>query len=103
FMAHWQTFVPLSLPAVLVSVISLLVASSRSVGTAAQPIDLLALLYIPLGVHVTTCLSMPTDDVHAGLPVSALAVLGPAVGRAAVAFLSVIVVALAMVGLLFIP
>jgi len=103
FIAHWQTFVALSLPAVLVSVISLLVASSRSVGTAAQPIDLLALLYIPLGVYVTTSIAMATDDVHAGRPVSALAVLGPAVGRAAVAFLSVIVVALAMVGLLFIP
>jgi len=103
FIAHWQTFVALSLPAVLVSVISLLVASSRSVGTAAQPIDLLALLYIPLGVYVTTSIAMATDDVHAGRPVSALTVLGPAVGRAAVAFLSVIVVALAMVGLLFIP
>src|SRR6478672_818936 len=104
FIAHWQTFVALSLPSVLVSLISLVVASSRSgTATAVQPIDFLALLYIPIGIYVTTSIAMATDDVHAGRPVSALAVLGPAVGRAAVAFLSVIVVALAMVGLLFIP
>ena len=79
-------------------------ASSRSAtATAVQPIDLLALLYIPLGIYVTTSIAMATDDVHAGRHVSALAVLGPAVGRAAVAFLSVIVVAIIIIGLLIIP
>lgn len=104
FIAHWPTFVALTLPSVLVSLISLLVASSRSAtATAVQPIDLLALLYIPLGIFVTTSIAMATDDVHAGRRVSALAVLGPAVGRAGVAFVSAIVAGIAVIGLLIIP
>jgi hypothetical protein len=104
FIAHWPTFVALTLPSVLVSLISLLVAASRSAtATAVQPIDLLALLYIPIGVFVTTSIAMATDDVHAGRHVSALAVLGPAVGRAGVALVSAIVVWLVVIGLLLIP
>ena len=104
FIAHWPTFVALTLPSVLVSLISLLVAASRSAtATAVQPIDLLALLYIPIGIFVTTSIAMATDDVHAGRNVSALAVLGPAVGRAGVALVSAIVVWLVVIGLLLIP
>jgi len=104
FIAHWQTFVALSLPAVLVSVISIFVASSRASGsTSAQPVDFLALLYIPIGIFVTTSIAMATDDVHSLRRVSALAVLGPAVGRALVALVSAIVVGLAIFGLTIIP
>jgi hypothetical protein len=104
FIGHWQTFVALSIPFVLVSVISIVVASTRSGAAASvRPIDLLALLYIPLGLFVTTSIAMATDDVHAGRRVSALAVLGPAVGRALVALLSAIVVWIVVVGLLVVP
>ena len=93
FIAHWPTFVALTLPSVLVSLISLLVAcrvprrrrpSSRSTCSRCS--------ISRSAIFVTTSIAMATDDVHAGRHVSALAVLGPAVGRAGVALVSAIVV-----------
>ena len=104
FIAHWGTFVALSLPAVLASLISLVLASSRTgATTAAQPVDLLALLFIPLGIYVSISIAMATDDVHAGRGASVGRVLGPAVGRTVVAILSAIVVWIVVFGLLIVP
>jgi hypothetical protein len=102
FISHWATFVALTIPSVLVSVISLALNSAPS-ATASQPIDLLALLSIPTGIFVTTSIAIATDDVHAGRHVSALNVLGPAAGRTVIAVLSALVVGVIMIGLLIIP
>jgi hypothetical protein len=104
FIAHWMTFVVLSLPAVLGSVFSLLLASSGTRSTATlQPADLLGLLFIPLGIFVTTSIAIATDDVHVGRGASAVRVLGPAIGRTVVAFVSALVVWIVVFGLLIVP
>src|SRR5262249_45938638 len=104
FIAHWMTFVGLSLPAVLGSVFSLLLASGRTGSTTtARPEDLLGLLFIPLGIFVTTSIAMATDDVHSGRGASATRVLGPAVGRTVIAILSAIVVWIVVFALLIVP
>jgi hypothetical protein len=104
FIAHWTTYVALSLPAVVASLISLVVTSSRTASaTTAQPIDLLALLFVPLGIFVSTAITMATDDIHSGRGGSAVRVLGPAVGRTIVVLLSAFVVWIVVFGLLIVP
>jgi hypothetical protein len=103
FIGHWMTFVALSLPAVLVSLLSFGLYGSRADASFVLTELLALLVFAAIGVFVPVSIAMATDDVHAGRRVSALAVLGPAVGRAAVALVSAIVVWLATIGLLIVP
>jgi hypothetical protein len=105
FLAHWLTFVALSIPTALVVLLSIVSPVNVNLNPSGgrQQGNVLGLLFAPVGIYVTTAIAMATDDARAGRRVSALAVLGPALGRAIVGLISAIAVFICIVGLAIIP
>jgi hypothetical protein len=101
FLGHWPTFVALSLPLVAISLLSI---ATSTAATTTQALTIpLAALYLFISVYVTTTTVMAADDARAGRPVSVRNVLGRAVGRALIAFVSAFVVLLCLIGLFLLP
>jgi hypothetical protein len=101
FLGHWPTFVVLSLPSVLISVLSIATTAAATT-MPALTLPVLA-LYLFVAVYVTTSTIMAADDARAGRPVSVRNVLGRAVGRALISFVSALVVFLCLIGLFLLP
>jgi hypothetical protein len=102
FLAHWPTFVALSIP---VAVLALLAFVGPVVvpSTGDRQSNLLGLLFAPIGIYIATAMAIAADDARAGRPLSTIAILGRAVLPAVIAIISAIVVFLIIVALAIVP
>ena len=98
-LGHWPTFALLTLPSAILSLLVLVVVPPVIATASRQPTDFIGLLYFPVSIYLTTTVAMAADDARAGRPVSARAVLGPAVVRTIIGMISAIAVALCIFGL----
>jgi hypothetical protein len=103
FLAHWRTFVALSLPAAVLSLLLDVVALQG--GPAAEAASgRAAFFWIALvSLYVTIATILAADDARAGRPVSAARVLQPALRPTGIAAISALVVGLILVGLVLLP
>jgi hypothetical protein len=102
FLASWPDFVALTIPAAAASLALLLTLRSRE-GAGLQLIDLVPLLITLIGVYVTVAVAMAADDARSGRPVSAAAVVGPAIPRSLFAILAAIILVLAVMLVVIAP
>jgi hypothetical protein len=103
FLAHWRTFVVLSLPAAVLSALLNVVAVQGGPASEAAS-GRAAFFWIALvSLYVTIATILAADDARTGRPVSAVRVLQPALRPAGIAAMSSLVVGLILVGLLVLP
>ena len=100
FLAHWPTFVALSLPSAALGVAYYWIASSV---TSTPALSLLYLLFIPIAIWVTLAITIAADFARQGVRPAAASAAGAAVTPTFVAILSGFVVFLVVCLLAVLP